>query len=80
MRSSLEGKRRDEQLDLFTTIEEKKISDEKEKAADLREEKIQKAMLEIKRKHGKNMILKGTSYEEAATGRSRNVQIGGHKE
>ena len=80
LRSSLEGRKREEQLDLFTTLEEKEISDEKEKAADLREEKIQKAMLEIKQKHGKNMILKGTSYEEAATGRSRNVQIGGHKE
>ena len=41
--------------------------------------KLQKTMLEIKKKYGKNSILKGMDLEEAATGRERNRQIGGHK-
>ena len=36
-------------------------------------------MLKIKKRFGKNSILKGTNFEEAATGRERNRQIGGHK-
>ena len=40
---------------------------------------LQDTLLEIKRKFGKNAILKATSLEEAATGRERNRQIGGHK-
>ena len=60
--------------------EEKYYEEQKEKEADLKEKKIQEAMLLIKKKHGKNKILKGTSYEEAATGRARNAQIGGHRE
>jgi len=41
--------------------------------------KIQKAVLEIKNKFGKNAILKGLNFEEGATTRERNNQIGGHK-
>lgn len=40
---------------------------------------IQDTLLNIKQKFGKNAILKGTNLEEAATGRERNRQIGGHK-
>ena len=40
---------------------------------------LQKTMLEIKRKYGKNAVLKGMNLEEAATGRDRNRQIGGHR-
>ena len=36
-------------------------------------------MLKIKSKYGKNSILKGMNYQEAATTRERNCQIGGHK-
>ena len=45
-----------------------------------RERKLQEAMLKIKEKHGKNAILHGTSYQEGATGRERNRQIGGHRQ
>jgi len=45
----------------------------------LREKKIQLAMLDIKKKYGKNAILKGTNLEEGAMTMSRNKQIGGHK-
>ena len=40
---------------------------------------MQEAMLKIKKKHGKNAILKGTNFEDGATARERNGQIGGHK-
>lgn len=40
---------------------------------------VQKAILDIKKKYGKNVILKGMNYEEAATTKERNRQIGGHK-
>lgn len=43
------------------------------------EESIAKAMLKIKKKYGENAILKGTSYQEGATARERNNEIGGHK-
>ncbi|MBQ2057650.1 MAG: DNA repair protein [Oscillospiraceae bacterium] len=41
--------------------------------------KVQEAVLKIQKKHGKNAILKGMDFEEAATRRERNGQIGGHK-
>ena len=44
-----------------------------------RENKMQKAMLDIKKKFGKNAILKGMNLEEGATTMERNRQIGGHK-
>ena len=44
-----------------------------------RERKQQEAILEIRRRFGKNAILKGMNFEEAATTRERNAQIGGHK-
>ena len=45
-----------------------------------RERKQQEAILEIRRKYGKNAILKGMNFEEGATSRERNHQIGGHHE
>lgn len=44
-----------------------------------RERKMQQAMINIKKKYGKNAILKGMNLEEGATTRERNQQIGGHK-
>ena len=43
-----------------------------------KEKKLQQAMLGIKNKHGKNAVLKASSYKEGATMRQRNAQIGGH--
>ena len=45
-----------------------------------RERKQQEAILEIRRRFGKNAILKGMNFEEGATTRERNRQIGGHHE
>jgi DNA polymerase V len=68
-----------EQLDLFTDYEAKQKEKEEEDAALLREKKMQLAILDIKKKYGKNAILKGTNLEEGAMTKERNKQIGGHK-
>lgn len=64
-----------EQLDLFSANEEPETDTEDAQ----REKRRQKAVLAIKRKYGKNAILKGMNLEEGATARDRNSQIGGHK-
>lgn len=68
-----------EQLDLFTDYEAEQAKQEKEDAALARERKRQEAVLAIKKKFGKNAILRGMNLEEGATARDRNSQIGGHK-
>ena len=70
-----------EQLNLFTdygTQVEQKKKEEEEAALD-REKRMQEAMLSIKKKFGKNAVLKGMNLQEGATARDRNEQIGGHK-
>ena len=52
---------------------------EKKEGNDEREKRVQKAVLEIKNRFGANAIMKGTSYQDAATGIERNESIGGHK-
>ena len=68
-----------EQLNLFVDYEEQQQKQAKEDAALEREKNMQKAMLSIKKKFGKNAILKGMNLEEGATAKDRNSQIGGHK-
>lgn len=77
--SSAVKKEQFEQLDLFTDYEALKQKQAEEEATLEREKNIQKAMLDIKRKYGKNAILKGMNLEEGATAKQRNSQIGGHK-
>lgn len=68
-----------EQLDMFTDYEALE-NQRKQEAMELESEKnIQKAMLKIKKKYGKNAILKGINFEEGATTIERNGQVGGHK-
>ena len=68
-----------EQLDLFTDYEalEQEKKREEEKLA--KERRLQEAMLAVKKKYGKNAILKGMNLQEGATTIERNRQIGGHK-
>ena len=68
-----------EQLDLFTDYAALQAEKEQEQRELEREKKMQKAMLTIKKKFGKNAILKGMNLEEGATAKDRNAQIGGHK-
>jgi len=67
------------QLDMFTDYDAVQKKNAEEEAALTREKKIQEAVLEIKKKYGKNAILKGMNLEDGATTESRNRQIGGHK-
>lgn len=67
------------QLDLFTDYAALEAKQERERAELEREKKMQQAMLTIKKKFGKNAILKGMNLEEGATAKDRNAQIGGHK-
>lgn len=68
-----------EQLTLFTDYGALQVRKEEEEAELEREKKMQKAMLAIKKKYGKNAVLKGMNLEEGATTLERNKQIGGHK-
>ncbi len=68
-----------EQLELFTDYEAKEQRDKENEAELAREKQMQKAVLEIKKKFGKNAILKGMNLQEGATTIDRNEQIGGHK-
>ena len=68
-----------EQLDLFTMNSNKSVIDEQDKLNRKEELKLQKIMLELKNKYGKNAILKAMNLEEGATARDRNNQVGGHK-
>ncbi len=68
-----------EQLDLFTDYKQKDIDDGKLDKALAKEKKMQKAIIEIQRKYGKNSILKANNLEEGATMLERNKQVGGHK-
>lgn len=63
------------QLDLFAD----ETQQQREEELLEREKRRQTAMLNIKRKYGKNAIFRGMDLEEGATTMSRNGQIGGHK-
>ncbi|MCI9134284.1 MAG: DNA methylase [Lachnospiraceae bacterium] len=68
-----------EQLELFTDYSAQEQERKEEKARLARERKLQEALLSVKKKYGKNAILKGMNLQEGATARERNRQIGGHK-
>lgn len=80
MRSSIKNSLKIVQLDLFTDPEEseKQRKADEEKAE--KERRRQEAILSIKKKFGKNAILKGINYADGATQKERNQQIGGHHE
>ncbi|MCR5388335.1 MAG: DNA methylase [Lachnospiraceae bacterium] len=67
-----------EQLSLFDFLDDsdkKKKEDEKLE----KERRLQLAVLDVKKRFGKNAMLKGTNLQEGATAKDRNAQIGGHK-
>lgn len=69
-----------EQMELFTDYAALEKKREKEEAKLAKERKMQEAMLTVKKKYGKNAMLKGMNLQEGATTIERNRQIGGHKE
>ena len=72
---TMQAEQKAEQLDLFTdyAAEEKKQEELKRKM------RMELAMVRMRRKYGKNALLKGTNFLKNATGRDRNEPIGGHR-
>ena len=68
-----------QQLDLFTDYEAVAQQRQEEQARLDKERRMQEAQLKIKQRFGKNAILRGLNFEEGATAKERNKQIGGHK-
>lgn len=68
-----------QQLDLFTDYSALEKQEKEKKQALEKEKKLQHAVLDIKKKYGKNAILKGANLQDHATAKNRNSQIGGHK-
>lgn len=64
------------QLDLFADSEHQSIQ---ERESEAKERRMQETIIELKKRFGKNAILKGLNFQDGATGRERNSQIGGHK-
>ena len=73
------GKETYEQLNLFTDYEAQREKRAEEEKALEKERRMQEAVLHIKKRFGKNAILKGMNLEEGAMTIERNGQIGGHK-
>ena len=70
---------KEEQLSMFTDYEAETREREAETAALEKERRMQRAVIDIKKKYGKNAIMKGMNLEDGATAKDRNRQIGGHK-
>ena len=68
-----------EQLELFTGPAALQEEQERRKAEEEREHRMQEAVLEIKKKFGKNAVLRGMNLQDGATAQTRNSQIGGHQ-
>ncbi len=68
-----------QQLDLFTDYEAQTRQRQAEKTKRDKERRIQEVQLAIKQRFGKNAILRGLNFEEGATAKDRNTQIGGHQ-
>lgn len=66
------------QMDLFSDFLEKEDNEEQNEKLD-KEKQVLKTMLDIKKKYGKNAIVRGMNLKEGATAIDRNKQIGGHK-
>jgi len=71
--------KKSEQLNLFTNYQLEEEKKEEQRKDEQNEKKIQKTLLEIKNKYGKNSILKGINYLDGATAKDRNEEVGGHK-
>ena len=76
---SIKEKKEYEQLDLFTDYEARLKEEKKQAEKEEKEHRMQEAMLEIKKRYGKNAVLKGMNFEEGGTAIQRNGQVGGHK-
>ena len=68
-----ENKNKFEQMNLFIDY------NQKQKEMEFKEKNLQKSIFDIKKKYGKNAVLKGMNFIEGGTMIERNAQVGGHK-
>ncbi len=68
-----------QQLSLFADPEADAAAEAQAEEKRAKERSMQQAMLDIKKRYGKNAVLRGMNYEEGATARERNGQVGGHR-
>ena len=76
---TLSQKKQAQQLELFIDYEALDRQRKEEKTQMEKERRMQEAQLKIKKRFGKNAILRGLNFDEGATAKDRNRQIGGHK-
>lgn len=67
------------QTSLFTNYQKVEQAEHLAKQQLKAEKKLQNAILKIRKRYGQNAILRGTNFEDGATGRERHHQIGGHQ-
>lgn len=67
------------QPDLFSDYETIRLEQEEQERILIKERHQQEALLHLRKKFGKNVVLRGLNYAEGATQKERNKQIGGHK-
>lgn len=67
------------ELDMFTDYEAVRKRRKEEETLLTRERRMQETIINIKKRFGKNALLRGLNFEEGSTARERNRQIGGHK-
>lgn len=72
--------KQNEQISLFIDYKKQEQEKAKEQIERKKENNLQHAIIDIKKKYGKNAIIKGMNLEEYGTTIERNAQIGGHKE
>lgn len=66
-------------MDLFTDYALQEEQENREQQEREKERKTQQMVLDLKKRFGKNAVLKGMNLQEGATTIERNGQIGGHK-
>ena len=71
--------RKFEQIDLFTDYETLSKKQQQEEIYEKKEKNLQHTLIDIKKRYGKNAILKGMNLVDGSTTIERNGQIGGHK-
>lgn len=67
------------QLNLFESQNDKEGKEKQKNESLTKERKVQQAFIDIKNKFGKNAVLRGLNFDDGATAKDRNQQIGGHK-
>ena len=71
--------KKEKRLTLFDDPDEVKNNETKEKKREEKERSVEKTILNLKKKFGKNAVIKGLDLDKDGTTINRNKEIGGHK-